>query len=458
MNEKMKAVLNVIIVAAVSVALLFGMSAITDSLVKKQEEEAVHSAFHGLLDYERLEALKFEGNEGISAAYKALDNSGQIVGYAVTSKVKGYGGDMVVHVALTADGGKFQGLRVGSHQETEGYGSRAAEESYTNRFAGKKAPVSLAGYTGIENVGETPSSSASSSPSSSAAMKDGTYHAEETSYNQGYKYFLDLTVKGGKITAVNWDAYKEGSDSTKKKDSQDGTYVMTETGKKWHEQAKIMEDALIQAGDPSKIVYSTDDGKTDAYAGVSVDVSAFVKLAQNAVAQARGEVSATPIGGYQDGTYKAEAAAYEQGYKYFVELTVKDGKITAVNWDAYEEDGDSTKKKDSQDGTYVMTETGKKWHEQAKIMEDALIQAGDPSKIVYNADDGKTDAYAGVSVDVSEFVKLATAALEEARVSQTSTANMEAGDEIDAMTGATISSKAIVKAANLAYLFVQSQM
>ena len=42
-------------------------------------------------------------------------------------------------------------------------------------------------------------------------MKDGTYKAEETTYTQGYKYFLELTVKGGKITAVNWDAYKENS-------------------------------------------------------------------------------------------------------------------------------------------------------------------------------------------------------------------------------------------------------
>ena len=33
MNAKMKAILNVVIVAVVSVALLFGMSAITDTLV-----------------------------------------------------------------------------------------------------------------------------------------------------------------------------------------------------------------------------------------------------------------------------------------------------------------------------------------------------------------------------------------------------------------------------------------
>ena len=103
-----------------------------------------------------------------------------------------------------------------------------------------------------------------------------------------------------------------------------------------------------------------------------------------------------------------------------------------------------------------MTETGKKWHEQAKIMQDALIAAGDPAKIKYNPEDGKTDAYAGVSVDVSAFVQLANQALDEAKVTKTGTSPRGSAAEIDGVSGATISSKAVVKAANLAYVFVQA--
>lgn len=464
MNAKMKAILNVVIVAVVSVALLFGMSAITDTLVKRQEDEAAKIAFGDILNADRLEAIATKDTEGITSAYKALDKNGALIGYAVTATVKGYGGDMAVHVALTPDGSEFIGLRVGSHMETEGYGSKAAEAAYTDRFAGLKAPVSLNGYTGIEgldgNAGtsSSPASSpASSSPSSQpAAMKDGTYKAEETTYTQGYKYFLELTVKGGKITAVNWDAYKENSSTTKKQESKNGSYVMTETGKKWHEQAKIMEDALIASNSPDAIRYQESDGKTDAYAGVSVDISAFVKLAKNAVEQARGNASPAPTGMFKDGHYKAEQADYHQGYKYYVEITIKNGKISAVDWDAYKENSHLTKKKESEDGTYVMTETGKKWHEQAKIMQDALMAAGDPAKIKYNPEDGKTDAYAGVSVDVSAFVQLANQALDEAKVTKTGTSPRGAAAEIDGVSGATISSKAVVKAANLAYVFVQA--
>lgn len=122
MNAKMKAILNVVIVAVVSVALLFGMSAITDTLVKRQEDEAAKIAFGDILNADRLEAIATKDTEGITSAYKALDKNGALIGYAVTATVKGYGGDMAVHVALTPDGSEFIGLRVGSHMETEGYG------------------------------------------------------------------------------------------------------------------------------------------------------------------------------------------------------------------------------------------------------------------------------------------------------------------------------------------------
>lgn len=71
--------------------------------------------------------------------------------------------------------------------------------------------------------------------------------------------------------------------------------------------------------------------------------------------QARGNASPAPTGMFKDGHYKAEQADYHQGYKYYVEITIKNGKISAVDWDAYKENSPLTKKKESEDGTYVMT-------------------------------------------------------------------------------------------------------
>lgn len=155
----------------------------------------------------------------------------------------------------------------------------------------------------------------------------------------------------------------------------------------------------------------------------------------------------------KDGSYRAEEETYDNGYRYFVELTVAEGRISAVNWDALKEGGDLTKKQESQNGTYVMTPDGLRWHEQAAAMEEALIASQDPAKLVYDQETGKTDAYAGVSVDVSAFVELSVSALQQAGADA---GTMGGTGAVDAVSGATVSSKAVVKAANEAYRFVQS--
>ena len=59
----------------------------------------------------------------------------------------------------------------------------------------------------------------------------------------------------------------------------------------------------------------------------------------------------------QDGTYEAKGQADDSGFADQVTMTVKDGKITEVNWDSIGEDG-SKKSVLSESGEYVMTEDG----------------------------------------------------------------------------------------------------
>ena len=452
MKNIWKPILNLLIVAAVSVGLLFGMNAVTSSQIEKQEAQAVRRDFAGIIDAEEFEAMKSDSADGIESAWRALDKDGKLVGYAVTAKGKGYGGDMTVHVGVSPDGARFLGLRVGDNKESEGYGSRVTEAVFYNQFNSLTAPAMVGGYTGIEGTGDNSGSSAPSTPS--GGWKDGTYTAMRSDYDSaGYRAFVELTVKDGKITAVNWDAYKA---VTKKEESKAGDYVMTENGPKWHEQAQTMEKALIKAQDPGKLVYSKDDGKTDAYAGVSVSVSEFVTLSAQALDKARNGGTA-----WKDGTWRADQAEFSQGYKYFVELTIKNGKITAVNWDANKEKGAVTKKQQSRAGDYVMTDNGPKWHEQAQTMEKALIETQDPGKLAYDRDTGKTDAYAGVSIAVNEIAELSAEALKQAtgeKVAQTVVNTGEGSGAIDAVSGATISSKAVVRAANTAWMFVKNTL
>jgi major membrane immunogen (membrane-anchored lipoprotein) len=116
-------------------------------------------------------------------------------------------------------------------------------------------------------------------------LKDGTYKAEEKDFDKsGYKGFVTMEVKGGKITIVTWDASdKDGNNKSKL--SKDGKYVMTEKGAKWHEQAQALATNVIQNQSVDKITIN-QSGKTDAVASVSISVGGFINLVKDCMQQA----------------------------------------------------------------------------------------------------------------------------------------------------------------------------
>lgn len=155
-------------------------------------------------------------------------------------------------------------------------------------------------------------------------------------------------------------------------------------------------------------------------------------------------------GSLRNGTWRAESTEPDNsGFRDFVEITVQDGSITAVNWDAANEDG-ATKKALSKAGQYKMSETGLEWYQQAEIMEQALLQTQNPAAIVYDQQTGKTDAYTGATVVVSPFITLSARALESAGAPAAKSTS-----SIDGISGATVSSKAVIAAVNRAVSFIK---
>ncbi|MGZ9586372.1 FMN-binding protein [Paenibacillus marinisediminis] len=257
---------------------------------------------------------------------------------------------------------------------------------------------------------ETPNTGANTEQTGTeqAALKDGNYYAQAEPDDKGWMYMIQLDVKGGKIENVNFDAANvKTAGDTKKKLSQDGKYGMKAGGasSEWHEQAELLEKALIEKQDVKAITLNAE-GKTDAVSGVSINADNFVQLADKAL-------TAGPVekGQYKDGAYHAEAPQFEEksGWKSTLDITVFDGKIVAANWDAIHKDGGDTKKAQSIAGTYGMN-----WHEQASKMEAALIEKQDPAAIVMK-EDGTQDAISGVSIHVNDFVNLSKEALANAK-------------------------------------------
>lgn len=131
---------------------------------------------------------------------------------------------------------------------------------------------------------------ANNNTSSPVTYNDGTYTAEgEYSENSGWKDVVDVTITDGKIAAVKWNAvHKDGGDD-KITQSASGEYGMVEFSDaqaEWHEQAELAEQFLIEHQDLSAFQVK-NDGNTDAVSGVSITVSGFVELVEEALAQAK---------------------------------------------------------------------------------------------------------------------------------------------------------------------------
>lgn len=202
--------------------------------------------------------------------------------------------------------------------------------------------------------------------------------------------------------------------------------------------------------------------------GTSVSLEESEEAAPEEPAEAQ-DLSVLEGASFTDGTYEAKTAeADSNGFIEEVTLTVKDGAITEVNWDAVTEDGNK-KSIMSENGEYTMTEDGLTWKEQAEALAKALIENQSLSFLTTDAE-GKTDAVTGVSISVNSFIDLATQCLEEASgieapaaaeapqeesAEEASESNAE-GTQIDAVAGATMSSTAAVTGINEAYNFLQT--
>ena len=85
-----------------------------------------------------LEELVGEDVQG----FVGKDVNGAVVGYAIKTVARGYGGDVGCVVGFDADG-KIIGLSVSAPDETPGLGSNVQKKSFTDRFIGMNTAPAL---------------------------------------------------------------------------------------------------------------------------------------------------------------------------------------------------------------------------------------------------------------------------------------------------------------------------
>ena len=254
---------------------------------------------------------------------------------------------------------------------------------------------------------------ATTEPAATGKQADCIYLALEDQFNPetGWKSTVTLTVENGMISKVDWNAANVNAGKDKKTASMDGDYDMKVAGAQadWHVQAESVENFLVEKQDVATINLSDAEGHTDAIAGVSIHVGDFTGLVEKALS--KGPVGKGP---YKDGSYFAELKDFaSSGWKDNVSLTVINGNIVAVNWNGTNKNGGKDKKTASMDGDYGMVKNGgasSEWHEQAAKVEAFLLDHPSVDQITLTSN-AHTDAVAGVTIAVGDFVTLCQEAL-----------------------------------------------
>ncbi|WP_426348862.1 FMN-binding protein [Alloiococcus sp. CFN-8] len=235
--------------------------------------------------------------------------------------------------------------------------------------------------------------------------KDGKYRAEYDQIDKnGWKAFVELTVKDGKIAEVDYD-YLNDKEERKSENEAYNTKMKEVAGTNPEAYLPELEKALVDKQDASKIDNIT--GATHSVDGFKEMVAKLVDekikkgdettlvIAQPSPAE---EVKLT------DGTYKAEYDKFDShSWKAFTEITVKDGKIAEVNFD-YVNDKGEMKSESAEYNESMKKVSGTNPEEFTPVLEKALVDSQDPSKV---------DTVTGATSSSNDFKALATKLISE---------------------------------------------
>jgi len=358
--------------------------------------------------------------------------------YTVVISEDGYVGEMIIEATYSADGQTLVSYDVTSSTETENIGTKVDEDAYKAVLAGVKLPVTangldISGILGIE----------AEEAAVAGELKDGVYKAQAEPDEKGNYGFVTVTVADGKVTSVVWDEMYGGA--SKAELAATGQYVMVEGNPTWKDQSESL-GAYVVANQTTDGILN-EKGYTDAVSGVSIYVGGFVDLTNQAMAQASATLQ------LKDGEYKAQAEPDEKGNYGFVTVTVADGKVTSVVWD--EMYGGASKAELAATGQYVMVEGNPTWKDQSESL-GAYVVANQTTDGILN-EKGYTDAVSGVSIYAGGFVGLTNEAISQAVVNGEAVNAAPAIDAttVDVVSGATFSSKAVLRAINEGFVYLR---
>ena len=133
--------LKLLIISAVTALLLAGVNALTAPRIAENNELEKKNAIAAIFpssDDCQLTDISADSVELVSLVLK----DGDLLGYAASVSAMGFGGEIELMVGVTAEG-TVKGIKVVSHSETPGLGSRVDDEGYLSQYAGLGGNLSI---------------------------------------------------------------------------------------------------------------------------------------------------------------------------------------------------------------------------------------------------------------------------------------------------------------------------
>ena len=174
MSKKyMRDMVPLVVICLISALLLASFNLLTKDPIEQNSKLAAEQTRTRMLSTAAsFEAMEVAEGSNMDSVYQGLDASGEPVGYVIQTTVNGYGGEVVVTLGMDMDG-VITGVDVGGENfsETPGLGALAKEPKFTQQYIGKTVPLTL--VKGNEPKGDNTIDAISGATRTSSAVNGG---------------------------------------------------------------------------------------------------------------------------------------------------------------------------------------------------------------------------------------------------------------------------------------------
>ncbi|MDK2955707.1 MAG: H+/Na+-translocating ferredoxin:NAD+ oxidoreductase subunit [Desulfovibrionales bacterium] len=140
MKEMIKMVVVLSVLCAISGSGLAALKQVTEPIIEEQvltyvQAPAIESVLTGYDNDPIKDRKKFEYDGQVVMVFPAIKD-GKLIGVALETASKGFGGQINVMVGFDVAAGALSGIGITTMKETPGIGSRVAESGFTAQFQG----------------------------------------------------------------------------------------------------------------------------------------------------------------------------------------------------------------------------------------------------------------------------------------------------------------------------------